>query len=128
MKFIIKGELPDLNTYIDECRRNKYSANKMKHDAQEAILWAIRAQIIQTAKITRPVQIRFLWACKDKRKDIDNVSFAKKFILDALVNAKVLPNDNREWVKGFTDEFIIDRRNPRTEVTITEVDSECRAD
>jgi Holliday junction resolvase RusA-like endonuclease len=91
----------------------------MKHDAQDAVLWAIRAQIKQVAVITRPVQIRFLWACRDKRKDIDNVAYAKKFILDALVNAKILQNDNREWVKGFTDEFIIDRRNPRTEVTIT---------
>ena len=121
IKFTIIGELPDLNTYINECRRNKYGANKMKHDAQDTVLWAIRTQIKQGAKITQPVQIRFLWACRDKRKDIDNVAFAKKFILDAMVSSKILPNDSREWVKGFTDEFIIDRKNPRTEIEIIEI-------
>jgi Holliday junction resolvase RusA-like endonuclease len=121
MKFVIKGELPDLNTYIDECRSNKYAGNHMKQSAQKYVCDSIRAQIKRMGEITQPVQIRFLWVTKDARKDIDNVAFAKKFILDAMVKSKLLPDDSRKWVKGFTDEFIVDKSNPRTEVEIREV-------
>ena len=59
-----------------------------------------------------------MWASRTAKKDIDNVCAARKFILDALVSMGILPNDTRKWVRGFTDEFIIDRKNPRTEVEI----------
>lgn len=121
LKFTIIGELPDLNTYIRECRKNKYAGNKMKQYTQEAIQYRLRAQYSIRQQITRPVTIRFLWVCKNARKDIDNVAFAKKFILDALVNLQILPDDSRKWVKGFTDEFAIDKDNPRVEIYITEV-------
>jgi Holliday junction resolvase RusA-like endonuclease len=123
LKFTISGELPDLNTYIRECRRNKYAGNKMKQDTQEAIQYRLRAQYSIRQQITRPVTIRFIWVCKNARKDIDNVAFAKKFILDALVNLQILPDDSRKWVIGFSDEFPIDKDNPRIEIYITEITS-----
>ena len=52
--------------------------------------------------------MRFEWHEKTKKRDADNIAFAKKFILDALVNMRVLPNDSRRYVKGFTDEIIDD--------------------
>ena len=118
MKFTIPGELPGLNEYIHAINRNRHIGNHLKQDTQEAIQWAVRAQIGRGHEITHPVTIRFLWASRTAKKDIDNVSAAKKFILDALVSMGILPNDTRKWVRGFTDEFIIDRRNPRTEVEI----------
>jgi Holliday junction resolvase RusA-like endonuclease len=118
VKFTIPGELPSLNEYIHAINRNRHIGNKMKQDTQEAIQWAIRAQTRRGYEITQPVQIRFLWASRTAKKDIDNVAFAKKFILDAMVTMGVLPNDTRKWVRGFTDEFVIDRENPRTEVEI----------
>lgn len=118
MKFTIPGELPGLNEYIHAINRNRHIGNRMKQDTQEAIQWAVRAQIKRGYEITCPVTIRFLWASRTAKKDIDNVAFAKKFILDALVGMGILPNDTRKWVRGFTDEFIIDRQNPRTEVEI----------
>lgn len=118
MTFTIQGELPSLNEYIHAINKNRHIGNRMKQDTQEAIKWAIRAQFIKTPKVTRPVQIRFLWASRTAKKDIDNVCAARKFILDALVSMGILPNDTRKWVRGFTDEFIIDRQNPRTEVEI----------
>lgn len=118
MTFTIPGELPSLNEYIHAINRNRHIGNKMKQDTQESIQWAIRAQIARRYEITHPVQIRFLWASRTAKKDIDNVAFAKKFILDAMVTMGILPNDTRKWVKGFKDEFVIDRKNPRTEVEI----------
>ena len=52
--------------------------------------------------------MRFEWHESNKNRDADNIVFAKKFILDALVSMRVLPNDSRRYVKGFTDDVIDD--------------------
>lgn len=76
---------------------------------------------VKKAKITKPVTIRFRWIEKNSRRDMDNIAFAKKFILDALVKKGVLPDDGWKWVKGFRDEFEIDKGNPRIEVELEEI-------
>nr|DAW10419.1 MAG TPA: Endodeoxyribonuclease RusA [Caudoviricetes sp.] len=42
---------------------------------------------------------------ENKRRDLDNVCFAKKFILDSMVKTGKLKDDNRNFVKGFRDDF-----------------------
>lgn len=74
--------------------------------------------VIGQAKIKQPVKIAFRWYEKNSRRDMDNIAFAKKFILDALVKKGVLQDDGWKWVKGFTDEFFIDKKNPRIEVEL----------
>lgn len=69
---------------------------------------------------TGKVKLAFRWYCKDKRQDLDNICFAKKFILDALVSSKVIEADGWRCVVGFTDEFYISKENPRIEVDIYE--------
>lgn len=99
----IPMRLPSLNEYIDACRSNKYMANNMKKQAQKAVGWYIK----NLPKFTKPVKIQFTWVSeKDDRRDLDNICFAKKFILDALQECGKLENDNRKYVTGFTDEFI----------------------
>lgn len=56
-------------------------------------------------EIDKPVIGHFTWIEENKRRDLDNVCFAKKFILDALVEAEVLKDDNRRIVTNFTDSF-----------------------
>ena len=56
-------------------------------------------------KFERPVKINFTWIEGNKKRDIDNVAFAKKFILDALVKAGKLKDDNRNCVIAFKDNF-----------------------
>lgn len=58
--------------------------------------------------ITTETFFVFRWTVKDRRKDKDNIAFAKKFILDGLVEAGILPNDGWEYVGGWIDEFYID--------------------
>lgn len=41
----------------------------------------------------------------NEKRDLDNICFAKKFILDALVKARVLENDNKSHIHGFIDKF-----------------------
>lgn len=66
-----------------------------------------------------PVTVEFLWVEKDRRRDLDNVAFAKKFVLDGLVQAGVIADDNAKHVVGLSDSFAYDKSNPRVVVTIT---------
>ena len=120
IKFTIPGRLPGLNEYINAERQNKYMAAKMKKQAEELIAWSLKAE--KRVKFKNPVLIHYLWVEKDRRRDKDNICFAKKFIQDALVKAKVLKNDGWNEIADFKDDFDVDKDNPRIEVTITEVE------
>ena len=97
----IPFKLPSCNQYINECRRNRYAGAKMKKEIQEQIGIYIK----QIPKIDKPVKINFTWVEDNKKRDLDGICFAKKFILDALVQAGVLADDNRKIVTNFTDSF-----------------------
>ena len=85
-KLTIPGLLPGLNEYIDAERshKGKYKAASMKRQAQNVIGYMIRTQL-RGVRFTRPVVIRYLWIEPSRRRDKDNIAFAKKFIQDALV-------------------------------------------
>lgn len=103
-KIEIPFRLPSLNEYIRKSKiiKGKWNAgNQMKQDVQEDIMWYIN----KLPKYERTVKIHFHWVEENKRRDLDNVCFAKKFILDSLVKAGKLKNDNRNYVAGFTDTF-----------------------
>ena len=56
--------------------------------------------------LTDPVVIRFDWHEMGRERDLDNIAAGgRKFILDAMVAAKVLPGDGWRWVRGFRDQF-----------------------
>lgn len=67
--------------------------------------------INQLPKYDRPVKIHFIWVEENKRRDLDNVCFAKKFILDSMVKAGKLKDDNRNYVVGFEDSFKYDKES-----------------
>lgn len=119
IKFTISGRLPSLNDYINVCRRNKYAAAKYKDNVDEEICREIKRQRIGAADT--PVYIEFLWVEKDKRRDLDNIYSAKKYILDAMQTCGVIPNDNQRHVIGLVDSIEYDKENPRIEVTIHEI-------
>lgn len=103
-KFVIDTRLPGLNEYTQLNRINKYAGNKMKANNQSFIQGCIRYSLGKI-KIEKPIIAHFTWIEENKRRDLDNIAFAKKFIFDALVNCGVLPNDNWRYVKGWTDKF-----------------------
>ena len=117
MKLIIKGELCDFNTFQNKTRSNKFAGAKIKKEETERIYWECKQQKLSPVK-EYPVEIIFRWYSKDNRKDIDNVAFSKKFVLDSLVLAGVLEGDGRKFISGFIDEFYISKDNPRVEVEI----------
>lgn len=117
MKIIIQGELTDLNTYSNAERRNKYIAADIKKQMTDICFF----HSLNKGKIKNRVHISFTWYCKNQMKDPDNIAFAKKFILDGIVKAKVIENDGWKQIKGFTDEFEVDAINPRVEVELKEI-------
>ena len=114
---IIKGEMTDLNAYIKALNTHYITGNKIKQQETDRVYWDCMEQ--KTKGIADyPVKIIFHWYSKDSRKDIDNVAFGKKFILDGLTRAGVLADDSRKYVAALEDRFYIDAKNPRTEVQI----------
>ena len=109
-KFEIENRLPSLNEYTKACRTNKYIGAKLK-DETEINIWADIKQQLKSLKITSPVKIHFTWIEENKKRDLDNICFAKKFILDALVKSNVLKNDTHNYVTGFSDSFIYDKKS-----------------
>lgn len=93
--------LPSCNSYINECRKNRYSAAKMKADTENQIGLYLK----KLPHMKKPVRITFHWIEPNRRRDLDGISFGKKFILDALVKCGVLTDDNRKCVTAFTDDF-----------------------
>lgn len=115
-KAIIPGRLPSLNEYIAACRTNPHAGAKMKAEAEQRVMWSLA----RLPHLKKPIRINFFWVEPNARRDLDNISAGKKFILDAMQKAGKLPNDNRKYVKGFSDDFAVDKNNPRIELTIVE--------
>ena len=99
----IRMKLPSLNDYTKICRANKYQAGKFKKDIERDIGMFLN----RLPKFIYPVRIHFHWVEMNGRRDLDNIAFAKKFILDAMVKRGKLIDDSRRYVVGFTDTFEI---------------------
>ena len=116
----IPGRLPGLNEYTDACRTNSHKGNKMKSDAQEAVMWQVLSQM-RRCRFQRPVFLLFTFYEQDRRRDRDNVSsFARKVIQDALVKCGTLEDDGWDNVTGYLDLFEVDKENPRIVVEFIE--------
>ncbi len=101
IKCEIAMKLPSLNDYIGICRQNRYKSAKMKKNIESDIGMFIG----RLPKLSPPVIIHFHWIESDRRRDLDNIAFAKKFVLDALVKFGKIPDDSSRYVSGFTDSF-----------------------
>lgn len=101
MKYEIEMKLPSLNDYIRVCRSNKFKAAKYKAEIEEEI----GLFLMKMPKWDNPIKIHFHWIEGNKKRDLDNIAFAKKFILDAMVKFGKLKDDNRKCVTAFTDSF-----------------------
>ena len=121
-KLIIPGLLPGLNEYSTLERRNRYEAATMKRQAECVVMAEARRQL-RSLRITNPVAMDYHWIERNRKRDKDNIAFAKKFIQDALVKVGVLKNDGWAEIDHFTDNFAVDPRRPRIEVIIREVDN-----
>lgn len=116
MKFFIPGTLPSLNEVIEANRRNKYAGAMLKRETQKLIEAYI--YISNLTPVDYPVVIELSWQEPNNRRDVDNIQSSKKFILDALVEMKILPNDTRKWVTQIYDTVTTDKEHPGVWVLI----------
>lgn len=116
-RFTIHDRLPGMNEYTAQQRNNKYGGAYMKKYAQKSVEAEIRAAKLK--HIERPVYIQYTFYEPNKRRDKDNIAgFAHKVIQDALVACRVLDDDGWNNISGFSDDFHVDKKEPRIEVTL----------
>lgn len=96
-QFVIPFKLPGLNEVNRANRSNPYVGAKLKREVDAGICSVIRAARIHPVSNPCIVHMTFL---EPGRRDADNVESAKKFILDALVESGIIPNDNPKHVIG----------------------------
>ena len=114
---VIDGRLPNLNDYTKANRTSPIVGNKMKQDQEDYISGFILEQL-RGVRFEGKVFLHFRWIEANRNRDLDNICFAKKFILDALVKNGIIKTDGWRGVYGFTDEFDVEPFNPRVEVVI----------
>ncbi len=100
MKLEICGAFPTLNEYIQVERGNRFASAKMKKTYTDMVVY----QTIGKKWEGGLADVIIEWRTS-RRADHDNVAFAKKFILDGLVKARVIGNDNPKHIRNFTDKF-----------------------
>ena len=88
IKIFLNYSPVDWNKYINAERGNKYHANAIKQGEKNYILCTVKERYTGKYPITLTVRPHF----KNKRKDLDN--FRLKGIIDGLVAAGVIVNDN----------------------------------
>lgn len=89
-----------LNEYINTERRNKYAAAKIKDNLTNEV--AFQCELKRLEKPQGKVDMIFKWHVKG-RHDSDNIAFAKKFVLDGMVQAGLLENDSPKFVRHLAD-------------------------
>lgn len=119
-RLVILGRFEGMNEIVAAAKRHPGAYAKMKRENTLSV--ALTASCQELPPITNPVIIHFTYYEANKRRDPDNFAAgARKFILDGLVEAKVIPKDGWGEIAGFTDEWYVDKDNPRVEVVIEEV-------
>lgn len=112
--------LPNLNDMIEASKKRKGNWSNYA-DKKREIQGQIGLYLSYLDPVRSEVYIKFYWVEKERRRDPDNISAGKKYILDALVQKGILQNDGWKDIAGFSDEFFIDKNNPGVRVEIYEV-------
>ena len=121
--FVIPGTLPQLNDVVRVSKGHWHNYAKEKKKTEDTIIAYIKAQKIKP--MDPPVWFHFSWISKDYKVDPDNMAFAKKYIIDALVRSGIISKDGRDTVAGWIDDFPEkDPQNPRVEVVIFSIGEE----
>lgn len=117
-ELFIPGPLPGMNELIAAAKGaggRGYLYAKLKREWTETVASLAKARLthVETA------WFRFDWYEKGRRRDPDNVAAGgRKLILDGLVAAGILTDDNWTRVLGWADYFNVDAKRPGVAVMI----------
>lgn len=114
MKIILNFVPPSINEYIG--RTNNWQYQKDKKQIHKAV-------VMQTIGINprfKKCKMKITYYFKSKiRHDPSNYD---KMLLDGLVQANIIEDDNYDVITEFTTIGKVDRGNPRTEIEIEEAE------
>ena len=94
MEIYIDYEFDNWNKYIEKERANKFWAAKTKKREEDVIKYFTLGKKWDEGY---PVKITFIKYFSNKQNDLDNIRL--KVILDGLVKAKVIKNDNLNCIQ-----------------------------
>ena len=115
MKIFIDYNFPNWNEYIKADRGNKYSANAIKQEEKNYIGYTVKKRYTGAYPVTLTVRPHF----KNKRRDLDN--FRLKGLIDGLVAAGVIVNDNLNYINKIVIEAVYsDVEGVEVEITESE--------
>ena len=113
--FIYRGKLPGFNVYQNLNRASFHQANALKQKTEadirrQMILYGLRLR--EVPRFRGAVRIRLVWheppsKKGGKRRDLDNIVFAKKFLLDAM-KGYVMHDDSLEYVREIADVVLLE--------------------
>lgn len=117
-------QLPSLNEYTYACRSHWSVGRKFKAETEGAVCLYVKRAIAQgkCRKTENPCEIYIEWHEQTRKRDADNIQSAQKFILDALKDCGVIPDDSRKYVRQIYHR-IVDDKEDRVIVTIKEADA-----
>lgn len=121
IKIVIEQELMDLNNYINAERSNRFMASKIKKEQTAIVSNVIKKEMVAGLIIKEehfPLDFEFHWFMKNKRKDKDNIVFAKKFLFDGMIDSGLIANDGWKEIGTFKDVVAVDKEFPRVEIKI----------
>lgn len=93
-----------LNEYINAERSNKHLAAKIKR-VQTAYVCGEVMRLHTGVKLNGLFDVIFHWYKPNNKTDHDNIAFCKKFVLDGLKMAKLIPDDSPKYIRNFIDDF-----------------------
>ena len=116
IKLVIPLVPPTINKYIGRSNIWEYQADKKKIHKAINLLTVGKKHNIDKCEMT------VIYYFKDRRRH--DPSNYDKFLLDGLVEANVITDDNYGVITKFTTIGGYDKDNPRTEVIIEEIGEE----
>ena len=106
-ELILGFGLPGLNKIIKVARGNKYASAKQKKKYTHMVEMELIAQDCIPDKPFSMIDIEFIWTEKGRSRDPDNIrAGGTKFVLDAMVNRGIIPDDSMKYIKGSKDTFM----------------------
>lgn len=120
IKLVWKGRLPGLNDMIAAMNRNRFKGNELKQETQRDLRWEFLLQA-NGRKTAGKSLVTVHFFEPNARRDEDNVIAGCKYILDTLKGAEIIPDDSPKYVHLLPEVFI-DRKDPRIEIEIKELD------
>ena len=100
---IVRGKLPDFNSLLNDVKRHwKFYAKSKKYWTGVTVAECVAQRL---RPVTPPCGDWTSSGTTTAVKTPDNIRIASKMIIDGLVKASILPEDNQKIIKGFTDTF-----------------------